>query len=511
MNLPKDERGIALAITMLVVLAIGALATGAALIGANHLLINRHYDRHSTLEAAADAGLEYARAQINANKALYPDNGYNVLESNVAVTDAVNGTLHGVKRSTYVGPSGATSGQYGVFGSIITVVTDDGGGKVVRRSEINQESFAKFAYFTDIEPSNISFGGGDAIFGPVHTNDYLKIYSSGAFFYSSTRTAKTVQGSSYGYFAEGYSENVPVIPMPSTADLNKLRTQALTGQTRIVGNSTGSSGRATTRLEFQPVDINGDGDTTDDNEGFMRVYQSLGSSSGANYVSGLHNVTQWTMYNSVTCGTYDVPGGTFTQAVNLGGSGGSRANKLASASGRRRCYLGGADSIYGGFVANPPHDPSGGGWVPWAGAVDPAVAAARATEGDAAYLWPINRRFNPNFKGVIFVDGKVGVSGVVRGKITIAATDDIVLLDDLTYATDPGLGTCEDIVGLFAGDDVRIAENPLNAPWRPSTSYGYYTFDDTKDEFFHNVILALDIFTTQDYSDGSGHAEWCET
>ena len=56
-----------------------------------------------------------------------------------------------------------------------------------------------------------------------------------------------------------------------------------------------------------------------------------------------------------------------------------------------------------------------------------------------------------------------------------------------------------------------VAENPINAPWRPSTGWGYYTFDDTKDEFFHNVLLALDIFTVQDYFDGSGHAEWCET
>jgi Tfp pilus assembly protein PilX len=510
--LPKDERGIALVITMLVVLEVGALATGAALVGANHLLISRHYDRQSTLEAAADAGLEYARAQINADKSLYPTTGYNALESNAPVSDAVNGTIHGVKRSTYVGPSGATSGQYGVFGSIITVVTDDGGGMVVRRSEVSQESFAKFAYFTDVEPSNISFGGGDAIFGPVHTNDYLKIYSSGAFFYSSTRTAKTIQGAPYGYFAQGYGENVPVIPMPTTADLNGLRTQAMAGQTRIVGNSDGSAGRATTRIEFVAIDINGDGENTDDNEGFMRVYQSLGGSRGANYVSGLLNVQQWAMWNSVTCGTYDVPGGTFTPAAALGGSNSTRANKLAAAAGRRRCYLGGHDSIYGGFTANPPDDPTaGGGWLVWPGAVDPTVAAARAVEGDAAYLWPISRRFNPDFKGVIFVDGKVGVSGVVRGRITIAATDDIVLLDDLTYATDPGLGTCEDIVGIFSGDDIRIAENPLNAPWRPSTNYGYYTFDDTKDEFFHNVLLALDIFTTQDYFDGSGHDEWCET
>ncbi len=507
---PRDERGIALALTLLIVLAVGALATGAALVGANHLLVNRHYERYSALEAAADAGLEYARAQINGDKSLYPDQGYVALESDAPVSDAVNGTLHGVRRSTYVGPSGATSGQYGVFGSIVTVVTDDGGGTVVRRSEVSQESFAKFAYFTDVEPSYISFGGGDAIFGPVHSNDYLKIYPSGAYFYSSARTAKSVQGASYGYFAEGYSENVSVIPMPTTADLDKLRSQAQTGLTHVVGNSNGASGRTSTRLEFIAVDINGDGDNTDDDEGFMRVYQSLGGTLGADYVSGLLNVTKWSMHDARNCGLYDAPGGTFIQAVQLPGPWSTHDDQLAAGAGLRRCYLGGADSIYGGFTPSPPDDPNGEGWVLWPGAVDPAVATARAAEGDAPYLWPITRRYNPNFKGVVFVDGKVGLSGVVRGRVTIAATDDIVLLDDLTYATDPGLGTCDDIVGLFSGDDIRVAENPINTPWRPSSDWGYYTFDDTKDEFFHNVVLSLDVFTVENYAAGSGSAEPCE-
>ena len=60
--------------------------------------------------------------------------------------------------------------------------------------------------------------------------------------------------------------------------------------------------------------------------------------------------------------------------------------------------------------------------MPWPGPLDPIVEELRAEEGDAAYLWPINDRFNPAFRGVVFVDGKVGVSGVVRGRVTVAAT-----------------------------------------------------------------------------------------
>ncbi len=507
---PREERGVALALTLLIVLAMGALATGAALVGANQLLINRQNERYSALVAVAESGLEHAQVRISAERSLYPDGGYSALESGAPVSDPASGSANGLRRSTYVGPSLDRSRGYGVSGTIVTVVTDDRGGKVVRRSEVTQESFAKFAYFTDVEPSNVSFGGGDAIFGPVHTNDHLKIYPSGAYFYSSARTAKTVQGAAYGHFADGYSENAPVIPMPTTAELDKLRARARAGSTHVVGNSSGASGRASTRLEFIAVDVNSDGDNTDEDEGFMRVYQSLGGSPGADYVSGLLRVTKWSMHDSRNCGLYDRPGGTFTQAARLPGARTTHDDQLAAGAGLRRCYLGGADSIYGGFTPSPPDDPSGQGWVAWPGTVHPAVAAARATEGDAAYLWPINGRYNPDFEGVVFVDGKVGISGVVRGRITVAATDDIILLDDLTYATDPGLGTCEDVVGLFSGDDVRVAENPVNTPWRPSTDWAYYTFDDTKDEFIHAVVLALDVFTVESYAAGSGTAEPCE-
>jgi len=42
---------------------------------------------------------------------------------------------------------------------------------------------------------------GDAIYGPVHTNDTLKIYSSGATFYGTVTTAKVIKGVSYGTFS----------------------------------------------------------------------------------------------------------------------------------------------------------------------------------------------------------------------------------------------------------------------------------------------------------------------
>ncbi len=494
---PKD--GFALILTMLVVLVVGALATGAAMVGGNHVLANRYYERANQLQNVANSGLEYARALVNGDPTLYPDSGYATLEGGAPVTDGAGNTIPGVKRWLHVGPTGVTSGQYGIFGSVVVIVRDDGGGEVVRRSQIYQESFAKFAYFTDIEPSNISFGGGDQIFGPVHSNSDLKIYSSGATFHQEVRTAQRVPSPQYGTFMMGYEEYVPRIEMPQTADLADVTAQAAVGGTAFDGDSNGGYGQASTRVEFVAIDLNDDGDVTDDDEGFFKVYRSTNEA----WVVGSWDSD---LRNNENCGA--VYTGTFVAAADHpydhddDPDTPDRTALQALTSSTRRCYLGGADSITNGFVVND----GKGSWLPYTGTPAPALAS----RPDAGYLFPLARQYNPSFRGVIAVEGKVAVSGVLRGKVTLAATDDIILADDIVYATDPGAGLCQDMFGLFSGDRIVVADNLLNAPVRPRTNWNHRTYDDTKDEFFHGVILALDIFTVQNYNSGSRNDERCE-
>jgi hypothetical protein len=493
-----NERGIALIVVMLVTLVVAVVAVSAAVLSTNSTLIGRYSDRLSLLEAAADAGIEEARSRINGNKALYPDTGYATLEAGAAVTDANGATIPNIKRWTYVGPTGVTTGQYGVFGSVVVVVEDAFGNRVVRRGEVVQESFAKYAYFTDVEPSDIAFGGGDQIFGPVHTNDYLKIYSSGATFHGPVTTAKTVQGAQYGTFDQGYTENAPYVAMPQTADLKKLKIQAQAGGTAFTSTTSGTAGQATTRIEFVALDLDGDGRTTGANEGFIRVYQSSNPQWVVADVPADYSSNK--LRNSVNCGHYH--GTTFINAKSHPTTG-TDSWVAAVSSSTKRCYLGGADSLFGGFQAND----GTGQWLPWPGPVSPLLAG----RPDAQYLFPITRALNPSFKGVIYVEGKVAVSGVVRGQITLAATGNIVIADDLTYATNPGAGTCADVLGLFSGNDIIVADNTVNSPVIPSSGANYFTYDDTKDEFVHAVVLALDIFTVENYASGATTAEKCET
>ena len=509
----EDERGIALMMVMLISFAVGAISVGAALVASNASLINRYNDRQNLLVAAADAALEETRSKLNLGGLAYPDSGYLVVEDAIAITDAMGVVIPDVTRSTYVGPTGITSGQYGVFGSIVTVVDDTFGNRIIRRGEIVQESFAKYAYFTDIEPSNISFGGGDQIQGPVHSNSDIKIYASGASFLGSVATAGIVPTPAHGTFAQGYTEHAPRIEMPETADLNKLSAQATAGSTWFPSSGSGGEGRATLRIEFVAVDLDADGAATGENEGFIRVYRAAANNSnggrwvvadlpsdyGSNY-----------MRNSLNCGHWEgVPyASEFRVADDHPSPNTSDDWKDAMRGATRRCFLGGADELNGGtggtFVASDGR----GQWLAWPGPVNPAVAAVRP---DAAYLFPISRALNPSFKGVIFVDGKVAVSGTLRGQVTLAATDDIIVADDIVYATDPGAGTCADMLGLFSADDIVIADNAINAPVRAYSGTSHRTYDDTSDEFIHAVLLALDIFTVDNYANGPRSAEPCES
>lgn len=550
----RNERGIALVVVLLVVLAIAAIAAGAALLGSSTSLISVFHSRMSVMEEAADAGLEEARSAVNANpKTVYPDTGYKVLENGVAVYNASGTLIPNIKRWTYVGPIGIATGQFGVYGSAVTVVQNAQGDRVIRREEIFQESFAKYAYFTQVEGA-IVFGSGDQLFGPVFSDDNITIASSGATFWGPVATHGTISGKNYATFKQGYTENAPLIAFPATADLNKLKAQATAGGTAITSTTSGTAGQATTRIEFVAVDLNGDGKTDGVDEGFMRVYQ-VKKTPVVNYApwvvadtGGYSTTGVATTYSanglkkSRNCGHIVTTGAAAQQHAyfkpfahhKFGNSTVQDSVTWALTNGTSlRCYLGGSDilndsipgsAVHGQFLGGvtsttgactPANScDSIGNWLPWAGAVDPRVTAARLAIGDAAYLWPITRALNANFKGVIFVDGKVAVSGTLRGQVTLAATDNIVIADDIKYATDPGLGIpCtspnRDMLGLFSGTDVVIADNLINDPYKPTSAGVNNTWDDTKDEFIQAVVLALSNFTVENYDQAPTNYEAC--
>ncbi|HEY8485270.1 MAG TPA: hypothetical protein VIL13_11715 [Longimicrobiales bacterium] len=507
--------GFALVLTVLISLAVGALVVAASTIGTNVSLVGDYYSRQDRLAAAADEGIELARARLNGDKDLLPESLYVAIEQDQPVLDGSGKPIPGVTRSTYVGPVGITSGQYGVYAMVVSVARDAGGATVIRRSQLMQESFSRFAYFTNFE-GDIYFGGGDQIHGPLHTNDNIKIHSNGgAIFHGPVSTAKTISGKQYGQFKQGYRENAGVIPLPEVAELSKLRAQAIAGGMRIVGQTTSQPGRATTRIEFVAIDLNGDGDTNDEIEGFVRIYQS---SDHAWVVAG---DPEGSLRNSRNCGHYEtngrfVPAGQHSDDPNKnrnwgGGDLSPPHSWVASVSSNGnfrgpRCFLGGDPELFGRFTANDGR----GQWLRWPGPVSQLLLDAGWAPDSAEYLWPLSRQLNPAFKGVIFVEGDVAVSGWVRGRVTLAATGDIIIADDLRYVHEPGGVSCKDILGLFAGGEVVVAYTPINAPWQRDNGAAYFSYDDTTAEYIHAFVLTLNSFGAQSHDRGSTKDEPCE-
>jgi len=483
-----NERGIALVVVLLVVVAVAAMLAGSALLSSSTSLIARHEARLGVLETAADAGLEEARSAINGTPALYPNSSFVSLEAGVTVYAADGTPIPNVRRWLYAGPSGVTTGQYGVFGSIVSVTQDLQGDRVVRRSEVNQESFSKYAYFTTAE-NNIQFANGDLILGPVFSDDYINIASSGAIFNGPVATAKKINGKSFGVYKQGVREGAAFIAMPGTADLLKLKGQAAVGGTAIVSPTLGveADGQATTRIEFVAFDLNGDNDSTDDGEGFMKVYQ-LSNPGEIWWVVGDAKTAQQQKGDSSNVLT--------SPNCTLGGIK------------KTRCYLGGSDALNGGvFQAVDPH----GHWLPWVGPVDPRLTATGHSD-IANYLWPINRASNPNFRGVVYVDGRVAVSGRLRGRVTLAASSNIIIADDLRYVTNAGAANCADILGLFSGGDIIVADNLVNDP-APGVATlpapPLRSWDETPDAWLDGFVLALGSFKAENYNKGSRNAGVC--
>lgn len=500
-NPARGREGYALLMVLLLVLAVGILAAGAVNVVGNAGLINAYEARRTEMEALADGGLEIARARLNADPALYPSEGYVQLENGGALTDASGQVIPGVRRYTYAGPVGQTSGQYGVFGSIISVV-ESGNTRVVRRGDVAQESFARYAYFTDVEPANISFGGGDVISGPVHTNDYLKIYSSGATFRGPgmVTTARTIQGRQYGTFTEGYREGAGNIALPTLADLNKLRDYAQAGGAAFTTPNGGTGYEARLRIEFLTIDLNGDGRRDGENEGFFRVYRGTGAPT---YVVAGRNDMGWS--SSENCGYYTGTGygRRFVLSRDVAGSNAQRLAVLRD--GSARCYLGGSDSIYNGFRES---ETGKGEWIRRPFALNGVVPDSVRNRPDRDFLFPLSRNLNPNFKGVIHVTGRVAISGVLRGRVTLAATDRILIADDVVYATE-GSG-CEDILGLFGGADIAVLDNLLNTPQQIANNEPFRSYDSTPSEFINGVILTLNTFHVENF-DGGPNAELCQS
>jgi hypothetical protein len=543
----NQRKGFAVLTVLLLTLAMAALAASAVYLAGNANLISTSLDKENEFRYSAEAALAMGKSRLNNDPLALPDSGFVTLMSDAPITGADGQQLPGVGVNLYIGPTGSTSGQFGRFASVVAEAHDVQGARFVRRLEVAQESFAKYAYWSNTESNNgqtIYFGGGDNLWGPVWSNDVIHIASPGATFHGDVGTAKTISGVQFGTFLKGYQINQLPITLPTNIVLGKLQGYASAGNMSFAAANSGAASAVRVRVEFVAVDLGTAGtDSTGVDEGFFKVYAA--SPGGSAWLRGDWNGVKASAKN---CGAYyrDTPGAVkkfypvsvhgqawFVTALRAGGMTAQQAADTSNASmatilakSTARCYLGGdshlvavernsnsftnAQKQIGGEDTTFTSSGNEGAWVRWPGVVDPRLAARRS---DAAYLFPLYRGQNPGTKGVIYVDGTVGVSGVLRGRVTLYAAGTIVVVDDTRYATDPVSGRCADILGLIAAKDITIADNSLMGPqpYNPGGGQVYKNFDDSKDAYIQGVLMALqNSFGVENYGGGPTTTNGCE-
>lgn len=538
----SDERGVALILTLFLALVVAGMAVGVILMASNSNLIAKFHSTEAMMAAAADAGLEQGRDTLNGTPAIVPVGlGFVTLETNAPVLDANGVVIPGFTRSLYAGENGDTTGQFGVFASVISVISNVRGAVVVRRMQLKQDSFSRFARFFNTW-SCCMWGNTEVVFGPVHSNQGMAVQNGlpGATFWGPVTTVNAIGNQASGVWNGGVQTGAPLIPFPTTQTLNNLQNFAISGQTNILGYATLNANDPDTRIEFVAIDLNGDLDTNDGNEGFFRIFRATPGGAG-NIPTARRAYTtarrwQWGSYpvlggypatttnatdpniNSPNCGAIVDPAGApplgFYPADTIYFlTPGANAVKVAAvraalASASRRCYQGGDRWLNSsaGLYDNPANGyGTWQAWPGWGGAPPAALVAALgplSVGGQATNVantfWPVSRAYNPNFKGIIFVTGSVGVSGTLRGRVTIVATGNVILGDDITYVQPPGT-TCADILGVLTQRDANIENNNVNTPFRNNNLWTVF-YDDTPNEIFHGFFLTLGIMQGESFA-----------
>ena len=510
----RPRRGAALVTVLIVSVVAMTMALASSMLVMGSSLTQRASERAALVDDAAISGLEEARDRLNAGRDSVPVSGVRTLE------DAVTVTGSNITRWTWVARIGnadslSNAGEFGVQAEIVTRARDASGVEAIRRALVYQQSFARYAYFTDVGTSAsggpLFFANGWTVSGPLHSNDWLHVASGTppqAIFKDVVTTARGVNNPGSAQWDKGPAQIVAPIPMPGTADLNLLRGIAQrAGYLFTPSVVTGDSALATMRIEFVAIDADGNGDVTGPDDGYFRVYQQTSDTDPTrrkNYTWGyamgrvpdLATTTDDALF-TFNCGVVNNAG--FAPTA-FGEESNNNARVSAFENANSRCFLGGDPRLSSTGVFQATDEV--GRWLPRTAGSVPASVAARP---DGAFLWPLSPALNPSFRGVLFVDGRVGVSGTVRGRVTVASRNNMVVLTDLIQATNPATtsGSCtpeDDMVGLISGENVLWADNALSTPLKRvgrATRKDFTPSPSRPDLPVHAVVLALRSIATE--------------
>src|ERR1019366_664095 len=168
----RERRGSALILVLIMTLSLAGLAMSAIFLSSSAQMLSRYYDKERNFRYGAEAAIALgkSRLQMGDTTLHLPDTGSVQLMSAGSLKDANGITIPNVLVNLYGGYTGDTIGIYGQFVTMLAQSYDAGGTRMVRRLDFSQESFSRFAMFTNTFSSGLCYGAGEFIRGRAWSN-----------------------------------------------------------------------------------------------------------------------------------------------------------------------------------------------------------------------------------------------------------------------------------------------------------------------------------------------------
>jgi hypothetical protein len=494
---PRGRRGAALLLALFLTVCLGAIAVSAIALTSSATLVTKFYDRERDFRYAAEAGLALGRSRIAKDTSVHlPDSGYVKLLDSVTVTDARNVLLPRTRVTVYAGRSGNVTGQFGDFVTLIAKADDGTSTRYVRRLELVGENFARFAMFTNTWQAGLCYGNGEFIRGLGWSNQqWQSCAGQSPTYFDTIGAVLTVNGGNPVFkkgpaSAKSYQNPIPLPTVSRLANLPNYAAQA--------NLSFSTTGNHLMRMEFVAIDLDGNGDSTGVDEGFLRVYVANTSASAPTFMRlpawDTNGSTTPAAYADSACGDFHFGkfypvavhkaqwfrdtvgakvGAVYTRALpadtgkvvpqpasNPNAPTDDERDRVLKSS-TARCYPAGAPQLVAVERATTQWNNDGtqkwtlaqtqkggedttftahgkwGDWKDWPTAPAAVLTASTHARNEAQYLFPLGKGLNPGYRGVAYVSGDVLVSGQLRSRLTLYAGGQVTFIDDLTYVTPP--------------------------------------------------------------------------
>lgn len=243
---PKlNEKGTALVIVILIMLALTAIVMGVSSISVNETQIatNEMLDKRAfyLAEAGTEKSIKYL-AQLStpfrgtgANR----DQPYRLFNSVQLYNE---GTV-----TAYLDPLDSNTGNPTRFVAVtVRASLNSSGISKVLQVKVGQQNFARYAYFSDLEKDPVGgqtiwFVTADEFFGPMHTNDQMHIYGDPIFHEEASSNASSIDYYNGGppqddpQFLGGLTLNASRIPLPTNTSMILAKANE-SGGVKISGN-----------------------------------------------------------------------------------------------------------------------------------------------------------------------------------------------------------------------------------------------------------------------------------